>query len=57
MFTGIGVKTTAYSYYYDLVQPFFNTMNKLGVVTNYSEVSSFATTALHVLIKARHQAI
>ncbi|KAF8128349.1 hypothetical protein EV363DRAFT_1418107, partial [Boletus edulis] len=26
-----------YSYYYDLVLPFFNTMNKLGVVTNYSE--------------------
>ncbi|KAG6376605.1 hypothetical protein JVT61DRAFT_1587 [Boletus reticuloceps] len=33
------VKTTAYSYYYDLVLPFFNTMNKLGVVTNYSEAS------------------
>ncbi|KAF8123016.1 hypothetical protein EV363DRAFT_1300791 [Boletus edulis] len=31
------VITTAYSYYYDLVLPFFNTMNKLGVVTNYSE--------------------
>ncbi|KAG8221627.1 alcohol oxidase [Butyriboletus roseoflavus] len=33
------VKTTAYSYYYDLVQPFFSTMNKLGVMTNYSEAS------------------
>ncbi|KAF8443686.1 hypothetical protein L210DRAFT_3502477 [Boletus edulis BED1] len=33
------VITTAYSYYYDLVLPFFNTMNKLGVVTNYSEAS------------------
>jgi hypothetical protein len=32
------VKTTAYSYYYDLVLPFFETMNKLGVVTNQSEV-------------------
>lgn len=32
------VKTTAYSYYYDLVLPFFDTMNKLGVVTNQSEV-------------------
>jgi hypothetical protein len=32
------VKTTAYSYYYDLVLPFFDTMNKLGVVTNRSEV-------------------
>ncbi|KAF8123023.1 hypothetical protein EV363DRAFT_1455953 [Boletus edulis] len=33
------VKTTAYSYYYDLVLLFFNTMNKLGVVTNYSKAS------------------
>ncbi|KAH7909099.1 alcohol oxidase [Hygrophoropsis aurantiaca] len=33
------VKTTAYSYYYDLVLPFFDTMNKLGVATNYSEAS------------------
>ncbi|KAF8548623.1 alcohol oxidase [Imleria badia] len=33
------VKTTAYSYYYDLVQPFFSTMNKLGVMTNCSEAS------------------
>ena len=37
------VKTTAYSYYYDLVLPFFSTMNKLGVMTNYSEVRSTAT--------------
>ncbi|KAG1883586.1 alcohol oxidase [Suillus subluteus] len=33
------VKTTAYSYYCDLVLPFFETMNKLGVVTNQSEAS------------------
>ncbi|KAG1847326.1 alcohol oxidase [Suillus subalutaceus] len=33
------VKTTAYSYYYDLVLPFFETMNQLGVVTNQSEAS------------------
>ncbi|KAH7923032.1 alcohol oxidase [Leucogyrophana mollusca] len=33
------VKTTAYSYYYDLALPFFETMNKLGVATNYSEAS------------------
>ncbi|KAG9311299.1 hypothetical protein JVU11DRAFT_8387 [Chiua virens] len=33
------IKTTAYSYYYDLVQPFFHTMNKLGVATNHSEAS------------------
>jgi hypothetical protein len=32
------VKTAAYSYYYDLALPFFDTMNKLGVVTNRSEV-------------------
>ncbi|KAG1727481.1 alcohol oxidase [Suillus paluster] len=33
------VKTSAYSYYYDLVLPFFETMNNLGVVTNQSEAS------------------
>ncbi|KAF9235938.1 alcohol oxidase [Melanogaster broomeanus] len=33
------VKTTAYSYYYDLALPFFNTMNKMGVATNHSEAS------------------
>lgn len=33
------VKTAAYSYYYDLVLPFFDTMNKLGVATNQSEAS------------------
>lgn len=32
------VKTSAYSYYYDLVLPLFETMNKTGVVTNQSEV-------------------
>ncbi|KAF9218591.1 alcohol oxidase [Gyrodon lividus] len=33
------VKTTAYSYYYDLVLPFFDTINKMGVATNHSEAS------------------
>ncbi|KAG2138428.1 alcohol oxidase [Suillus bovinus] len=33
------VKTTAYSYFYDLVLPFFETMNEMGVVTNQSEAS------------------
>ncbi|KAG2096742.1 alcohol oxidase [Suillus discolor] len=33
------VKTSAYSYYYDLVLPLFETMNKMGVVTNQSEAS------------------
>jgi hypothetical protein len=36
------VKTAAYSYYFDLVLPFFDTMNKMGVATNYSKVRLIA---------------
>ncbi|EGN97121.1 hypothetical protein SERLA73DRAFT_161320 [Serpula lacrymans var. lacrymans S7.3] len=33
------VKTTAYSYYFDLALPFFKTLNEMGVATNMSESS------------------
>ncbi|KAG1742996.1 alcohol oxidase [Suillus occidentalis] len=46
------VKTTAYSYYYDLVLPFFDTMNKLGVVTNRSE--AFGRTQRPLILKPIH---